>query len=191
MSDIEVLKRIRKIAVALSLVFIANSQLTISEDINNLGGISIGYDDDANYSDYLISVINELPENLLLYLNNRKSNFYYLGGENRADELYKKIYVNDKSNNSIIGFCDWENKIVFVEASMHNGYRYTSRNNSYTEEEFNKLVIKNILLHEIGHLLDYFSKYTYSQSSSFSKKYKAEKEKFKETRTFKVDGMCV
>ena len=187
------LNKLKKISSIVTLLaMLPNSVGATSEELKDKTSINMNIEDDAYYGEYLHFVFNSLPEYLLNFLNYKKTNIVLLDDEKDSDKIYQAVY-DEKISKSILGFCDYQNKTIYIEAAIHEGYfkKYPNSSKGLTEDEFNKLIVRNKLIHELGHLLDSYWYFSLSQSDDFSLIFKEEKEKFKQTTSYKVDNFQI
>lgn len=139
------------------------------------------------YGDYLKTVYNNLPTAILEYLKENKLRVVILEEENSVEDLYEKIYHDEVKDNHA-GLTIPALSTSFIEGCLHKNYysKYGITTNQLTKEEYNKLEIKNILIHEIGQI-DLSSNFMFSENS-FKDIYFEEVENFKKTRNFLIDG---
>ena len=193
MTKEKLLKTLKKIGAVLTLAVMSTNSLGASADeVSNAFATAIFETiDDPKYQDYLLEALNELPTPVLQFLSLRKSKVVILNDEKGAENKYSEIFKQSPPN-SIMGFADRDLRSVFVEGGNHDGYykKYAASSQGFTEEEFNKIIVKSKLYHEIGHLLDSYTFYK-SQLDEFSNVFKEEMNNFMKTREFLIASFRV
>lgn len=166
-----------------------NKKKTNNEETNN----SISYTRNVKFnvssvgnplfSDSLYRILQSLPEGIkdYLYLNNLKVIFYE--NENGAEEVWYDL--NGYDGGSLLGFTHYEEDdvTIFVEASMHPTYydKYSDISKSYSEEEFNYILVSDTFVHELGHFIDHTFGFGLSNSNEFYNIYQEELENYMNT----------
>ena len=92
-------------------------------------------------------------------------------------------------SSELVGITIPEILTCFVEGSSHhNYYNNLSKNiSNLSEKEFNKLLIKTVLVHEIGHVIDCYDSYEITNSDEFKNIYEQEIEFFKNTTMYNIN----
>ncbi len=182
----------KQISEILTLFAITNSFITSSSEVENFIPYIVEIDGDPEYKNYAINIVSQLPLSILRILNNKNEHVILLEDDNSAEFEYKKIFGH-KVHTSIFGFTDSSELNSYVEACLHENYyeKYNSKEYGLSCDEFNKCIVRNILVHEIGHLVDGYNRFLLSRCSEFEETYAKEKKHFYKTKLFYIDNLGV
>lgn len=155
--------------------------------------ISISTVDNPIFADDLNNLLSELPSGIKNYLNRNNLDIVLLEDANGAENTVKTLYgINI---DAIKGFTDATNNgtTIYVESSMHPGHyeKHSDISCNYSEEEFNYMLAKDTLFHELGHCFDSFANFSLSSSDIFNSIYQEELKNFLCTTHYNVDNLGV
>ena len=183
-------ERIKKVELAIAL-----SALIVSKPINvfanNYDNLKANYKQVGNpeFTLELYDVIDNLDEGLKSYFDDKNLNILILEGSRAADVLY----CDDGSNlnYSIMGFTDYNKNTIYIEGVSYKKYydKYPESSEGLSKEDFCFRIVRDTLLHELGHYVDGYS--DFSQSEKFHYIYEREKRKYTMTDEFKIDNLGI
>ena len=140
----------------------------------------------------MYAYLNDLPVYLLNFINRRGVTISLLNDNNKAEENYERVY-QEPLNSSIQAFCHWENKTIYIESPSNKNYYEMFPNSSegLSKKQFNKIVLKDNLYHELGHMVDCYWFFTLSQSKEFISIYNEEMNSIRNTNSYKIDNLSI
>lgn len=187
------LKRLKQISAIVSLLAMStnNTGVKAEQQYDLLPKIFYTMDNPTN-AEYLYSVLCELPDSILKKLINNNTRVIILNNEDGSEKIYEELY-NDKSPGTIIGITLPNITTSFVEGGAQDEYykKYLAKKGKLSRDEFNKKIEKNILIHEVGHLIDILEEYKLSSSDEFIDIYQKESKLISKTKICNIDDLSL
>ena len=174
-------KKLKQISVMLSLLVMSDKNIN-SEELNNLlGNINTEvYQEIGNpeYGSYLYETYQELPEYLKLFLENNLMRIIVLENEDDVEKIYQSLYNNQTNVQNVSSLVIVNKLLAFIEGCSNDEKLQNSDllREGYTIEDLNKLNLRFIMFHQIGHLID--AHYNIMNMRLFASIYIQEQEQF-------------
>lgn len=183
---------IKKLKFALLLTFLlaSNPQKIYANNVDDLE-FNVETIGEPIFADELCDILRNFPSGIKEYLRLNNLNIVLLEDPYGAEYYWEAS--GDTLLGSIRGFTDTDNQVIYIESSMHPGYyeNYYNISNEYTEEEFNYILTKDTLIHELGHFFDTASGFNLSQSEYFYQIFNEEIVSYYNTTEFQVGNLGV
>ena len=197
---IQIKKELKKLRTALILAStLATTPISANAEQNQQIELNVETIGKPEYANELYDILLSLDENLRNYLRDENVNIFLLEGENAAEEVWRQS--GDQLTSSIRGFS--ENSTdptgliedgainVYIEASKHSGYyeKYSECSRGLTEDEFNYRLVRDTLLHELGHAIDGVTHFDLSGTEEFYQIYNEEVQNFTLTDEYNIENL--
>ena len=184
------LRRLKASVMLSILLLTSNNARAYATNGNGELPFNITTDGNPMYYEELYNSLNDLPEGIKLYLSQENLNVLVLDEVDDAEYFYKKAH--GYSFDGIIGFLWPRRNTIYVESANVNYYdKNPDISLDYDKEEFNYMIVRDTLIHELGHFFDYKEGFKLSESDEFKNIYDLESKKYMETTHYKVDNLGV
>lgn len=180
-------KILKKIKLLLSIGLILPSKIPADQDLNvEIWG-------NPEYANRTCDMLSTLPEEIKQYLKQIDMKIVILEGEYSAEKLWNQF--SSSSPSLIRGFIDTYDHpmTLYVEGSKHTGYyeKYSECSQGLEEDEFYFFLVRDTLLHELGHCIDASENFNISNSSEFKQIYQEEVQNFMLTDEYNIDNLKI
>ena len=185
---------IRKLKATLLL---AASLLGLPKDnvyaLDNENIYDIELIDKPIYGDRLIELLNSFSDGIKNYLISNNLKVVLIDNSFGADMMFKKLYGYSLISISGFTYDLPDSTTIYVEASKHPGFYEKNHDSSksLTEDEFNYILAKDTLLHELGHFFDASMNFELSNSQEFNQIFNSEAKNYQKTTQYNVDNLKI
>ncbi|MBR3363027.1 MAG: hypothetical protein IKG40_03780 [Bacilli bacterium] len=168
-----------------NLVETNNDNYVIDFNINIIGN--------PIFADSLCDILQGLPIGIKEFLYQNGLNVILAENEYGAEEAWYDFTGEYISSITGATFKEDDYIEIFVESSMHTGdYEiYSDISSNFSEEEFNFIIARNTLIHELGHFFDARYDYGLSDCDSFYEIYFEEVNNYLNTKYYNVDNLKI